>query len=404
MDWSLVQERMGNSENPAIAPHCYRGGQKDIDHDINQGDMVFAMKCVRNSESAEGEPNLLVTASVAGEDTSKYSAQRGMEDNFVCVGVAVTEYRVSDPMGKNNSDDPDHGLTVTLAGIANMLNNGPVMIYAGQMFVWRFPPSPLSTYAPVNGMDNRFDAQINKRARGGTQPTQFRPEVVPFDYSDFTMHIAGAVASCQYPKANGLGISDMPLSDFFKSDGITEAPSYSCAQEEAAGHKYGNIGIVLAGLEVLAQRGLVTINTGTAVGAGATDDQKRAIADSLKALAVTIGLWEIDGQNNRPVFLEMLENMFFMDLPVSAASRERKQDFQTHTCGNETALKIAVRQNYRNDTNLNYMKLRLHLSRFTSTCLVGTWYSKTSKILGRALKTAAASETMPSVLGHTIMG
>lgn len=405
LDWTLVKQRQENADNKAIAPHCYYGGNKDTSHDVNQGDPVFVLKCVRNPESNEGEPNLMGFVGLSGEDTSQYSSQRSMEDQYMCIGIAVTEYRVSNPQDKMNSDDPDHGFTVTIAGVANALNNGPRLIFSMQLVGWRFPPSPLSTYAPVNGLDNRFDNPINKRARQGTQPTQSRPELVPFDYTDFTMHISGGVAACSYPKTTYLGISDMPFSDFFKYDGISEAPSYSCSQEEAAGYKFGYSGVVLAGLEVLAQKGFVTINAANfAAPAIADDTEKTAIAKDLIDLSTAIGLWNVDPNPAvQPIFVEMLENMFFQDLPVNGNAAKRRDDFQEFSCEKVKLATIAAKQNYKNDPKLNYQKLRLNLSRYTATCLVGGWYSKTSKILGRALKTAAPSDTMPMVLGHTIV-
>lgn len=417
LDWTIVQEHMKNAEDPAIARSCYPGGAKDINHDVMFGDFSFGLKCVRNGEVMEGEPNELGIVSLAGLYTEAYHSHRSMEDQWYCNGLAMTECRVSNPLDSTTSD-PDHGYATARAGTVNTNNNGPYMFYPGMLGCWRFPMSRMATYHNVPDFDSTKDFEpINKLARGGTPNTQFKPEIVPFDYTDFATHISGGFATMRHPKTSsmGRGISDMLFRDFFKYSCIEGIPAVSCDQEEASGYKYGKTGIVLAGVEVLIQKGFLqftkefadaiaaakgnnTYVTANAAGPKPVAD-KPTLATDMIHLANAIGLWSTKEAEQKVIY-EMFANMFFSDLGETSFAKTASKEFIANVCDGNDRRKIMLQLDLDNDPKRNYQKLRLHLSKFDEAALVGGWHSKTSKILGRAMNAAAPGDTMHFLLGH----
>lgn len=410
LDWAFIQECMANADDQHLRA-VYPGGNKDQNHDAMPGDMSFGLKCVRNAEVMQGEPNELGIVSVAGINTELYSCQRAMEDQFYFQGFVATECRVSDPMGNSATQDPDHGYATIRVGTVSTNNNGPYMVYPGQLLAWRFPASPLTSFMTREEVETPFGNQVNLLARGGTPSSQFRPEIVPFDPFEFSLYYDAAYAAMTEAKTNDTpGIRDIPFADFFKDDGISEARTMSGQQEEAGGHKYSKIGIVLAGLEVLVREGFVTITTGadaaarktvvdvaTAAAAAAGNTHERAIHERIQALSEEIGLWKPTAAS--AVVLKMFANMFFMDMQ-GAEGKAAKAAFERNIDGADAMKRMAKKQNFDDNTATNYAQLRIFLSEFDSGRLIGNWHSKTSKIVGRAMNAAAPGDTLHVLAGH----
>ena len=293
------------------------------------------------------------------------------------------------------------------------------------MVCWRFPPSPKSTYAlnPVVE-ESPFDAgePVNKRARAGEPPTQFRPELVPFDYTDFKSIIAGAYATMQTSKTNRCaGIADLPFHEFNRRDGVNDAYTLLGEQEEAGGHKYGRIVGGLAMLEVLLQYGLVeTTDAFDAVFAALTDvtksaeDKNKEFAKLKKSatqaerighiraaeqMASVIGLWNTD-MTKQGILLDIFANMYFNDLYEDARVSGIKADFVAYCGGKDAARKVAFASNLANVHADNYQKARLLASKYTEGALVGNWFSKTSQIIGRSMNSCASGDTLHVLAGH----
>lgn len=388
MDW--IAEAMSNGEDKR-QPNTYPGGAREENHDAMPGALSMGLKCVRAAQGGEGDTNEMGIVSVAGINTEDYASQRSMEGQWYFQGVVATEQRVSGHHMDANTHDPNHGYATVRVGVTNVPVNGPSVLYAGQLACWRMPPCNLYTGRRQEG-DFSMDMEINQRATNGDPNTQFRFEIVPFDHRDFTMYTAGALATCAASVSDPTcrGICDVPFSEFFRWQGVTEVPTVTHEQEEAAGRKYGFIGAGLAFVETLVQEGFLTINF--------AGEPNRSDMD---VLAEKIGLWSTDSANHvdKPYY-KALENMFFMDaIPVNGVPAA-KVNFER---ANGNAREAGLSQTINNDPKTNYAKLRVHLSRFTDGALMGSWYDKTSKIIGRACNTAAPRDMCHLLVGHTAL-
>lgn len=396
MDW--IAEAMANGDDRSRV--SYPGGSKEENHDAMPGYMSFGLKCVRS------DGNELGVVSVAGLCTDEYSSQRSMEAQWYFQGFVTTEQRVSGHHMDANTQDNNNGYATIRVGLANTTNNGPFMLYAGQLACYRMPPGPFFTgKRQIGDVAADMSTQINQRARNGDPNTMWRWELVPFDHRDFTMYTAGALATITMPSSqDGGGISDKPFSEFFRWQGVTEVPTVSHEQEEGGGRKYGFIGAGLAFVETLAAAGLITINTDAI-----EDNVEPALfnyrpedAIAVRQLAKKIGLWEtMDAvKAEQSIYYKALVNMFFADLP-DYDEVERSKSNISGLYGGKTINEIGRQQTVGNDSDANYGKLRVHLSRFTDGALMGAWYDKTSKIIGRACNTTAPGDMAHILAGHT---
>lgn len=407
LDYHFIAECQANAEDPDIARYCYPGGANDINHDAMPGDSSFGIKCVRSIDVMEGEPNELGIVALAGINRSNYESHRTMEDQFYWQGFVATESRLTNALNSNTSD-PDHGYATIRVGTVSTINNGPSSFYPGQYVSWRFPKAG----ADGSLMDSQRNGNgqiTNLRARGGTPNTQFRPELVPFDYTDFETQIASGVALAAVKKTNAdPGIADVPFEEFFRTDGIVDAHCYAASQETAAGYKYGKLGVGFAMIETLARAGYITLTPSAQLynnGVRAPQTARSAadyasIADQVERMAAHIGTWSTQ-ESEQTIIHEILANMYFRDLPVSHVKGAAAANAIATHSGKPLA-KIAMSWLKKGDKDYEkncYYKLRVMLSHFDSAALVGSWYSKTSKIIGRAMNACVpAGMSFKSVL------
>lgn len=355
LDWLHVREAMENGEDQRVALYCYPGGSKDVNHDVMPGDLSIGYKCAR---ADTGGFNELGFVSLAGLNTEAYLTHREMEDNFYAQGFAVTMCRVSDPMNDPMSPDPDHGYTVVKAGTVPTTNNGPFPFYPNQLVAWRFGPSRFTLSSTLDKEDIPF-GKINHRARQGTFQSQIRPELVPFDYTDFQIHYDSAYNLMARNKTVG-GIADLSFQETMDRRTVysDDGTRMTLEQEEAAGHYWGTVNLVLAALEVL-----------SAENAGMTVAQARALMiDATTATGVNVLVRKIFGQ------------------AYSADILARHQ-------GDAVA----------DPTEGNAKKLRRHASAFHSGHVMGNFFSKTTKILGKSMNYAGPSETVDFLAQHTVL-
>lgn len=376
-DWYMIRQGQANAEDSNLAAQCYPGGGKEINHDIMPAQLSFGRKCVRNNAQAPGEPNELGVTSLAGVFHPEEESHRSLEDQYYPQGVVVTECRVSDPMGNPGAADPDSGYALVKAGTISIVNNGPREFYAGQLICWRFPPLYKEGYA----------MEMRQRARGGTVPGQITPEVVPFDYTDSTMQLQGAILGVGQPHAMG-GVSDMDFAEFFGSDGfnLEDAPTYSAETETAAALKFGTAAIVAGALEWLAKQGVISVHLdGSGALSGGTGVKSDAQAEAASRSAATyLGVFNTDARKPSE-FQTMLGYIFKHDIDL-------------------TTPKDLVGRLHKDDTlDKRYGKLRQSGGQFLSTFSHGAWNSKAGKVLGRSLSYAATSDTLHTMLGHTIV-
>lgn len=293
----------------------------------------------------------------------------------------------------------------------------------GVMICWRFPPSKMSTYAlNADIQEAPFNAAepVNKRARMGEPTGQFRPELVPFDYTDFTSLLAGAYANMQTSKTDtSPGIADIPFHQFNRRDGVNDAYCFSGDQEEAAGHKYGRIVGGMSMLEVLMHYGLIQLGPEydkfDAAARGATKEEQKIAFNALKKnpnrdarvaniakvadLASAIGLWDTD-VTKQGIIYDIFANMNFNDLYEDDRVEQAKDDFHRFCGDSEAARRIVHQANLRNDHTENYQKARLLSSKYTEGALVGNWFSKLSQIIGRSMNACAPGDTLHALAGH----
>jgi hypothetical protein len=354
LDWLHIREAMENGEDGSRASTCYPGGSKDVNHDVMPGDLSIGYKCAR---SDTGGFNELGFVSLAGLDTSAYATHREMEDNFYPQGFVVTECRVSDPMNDPMAQDPDHGYAIVKAGTVPTINNGPFPIYPNQLVAMRFPPSNLSGDLR-RGEDIAFGSS-NHRARQGTFSSQIRPELVPFDYTDFRIHYDDAYHSMTTSK-NMRGISDMSFNETIarRKGYITDSSKLSLEQEEAAGHYWGTLNLIIATLEVLN-----------------ADDSTVTVATRLNQMRAAVET----GTGVNDIVRRIFANAYQNDI----VARGSKDEVIVPT--------------------ENVLKLRQLASAFHSGHVLGNFYSKASKIVGRSMNYAGPSETMDMLAQHTCL-
>jgi hypothetical protein len=399
LDYDLVREFQSNAEDPRIAAKCYPGGQGEINHDVMTGDTAFGQKCVRNSDVPDGEPNELAIVSVAGLCWDRYCSQREMEDDYYWVGVCVTESRLTNPLDSTTSDPP-HGFGMIVAGTHTVVNNGPYPFYPGTPIAWRFPPSPIHPKANGSGLFNG-GSTVNMLARQGAPTSQFKPEYVPFDPLDFSVHMAAAFAAITSDQNEG-GVADVPFSkampgsDMGRSTGASSRP-WSCIQDEALSYKYGLAGIGLTMVETLIRQGVLQV-TGNAPNLNSTLQDSTAAHVAAVQLSATLGLWAppAAGAAQAPLreFLAdvMLKNIGCGD-PARTAAVQRFYD----ATGREF-YKIAT-EAPQTDAQM-YARLRAHQCEMLTQGLGSSWNSKTSKIVGRSLAYAAPADSLHAVWGH----
>lgn len=368
LDWHRIQQLERNDSDPHMAQSVYPGGSKLINHNAMPGLMSMGLKNVRNYEVMHGEPNELGTVSVAGDEVPDRN-QRAYEDQFYFQGFVVTEDQATNPLDLN-SDGPNSGYTTVRCGAYSTVNNGRHPLYPGQFVIWQAPS---------------IEDNVGRARDGRSYNPSLNWEMAPFDYTDFGLELNGALYWMKTASTDG-GIQGMPFHRFFETYGMPDVPAYTCAQEETAGLKYGMVGAVLAGLAVLVERGLVQISTPAAA-------PNRAAAEAqVSTLADTIGLWAnappVAGPN---VWLDIVKRIFEADDLENPPSDHGGKTLQQW--GNMTL------PNSDNPTN-NYWKLRAHLSKFTCAHLVGAWYHKTSKIIGRPLNASNPGETIHGLWGH----
>lgn len=357
LDWLHVREAMENAEDGSIANRCYPGGSKDVNHDVMPGDLSIGYKCAR---SDTGGFNELGFVSLAGLHVGDYETHREMEDNFYAQGFVVTECRVSDPMHDPMSQDPDHGYAIVKAGTVPTTNNGPFPLYPNQLVCMRFPPSPLLKAPKLDENDIEF-GKINHRARQGTFQSQIRPELVPFEYTDFQIHYDSAYNLMNRSKTGG-GISDLSFADTerLRKSYVGDSTKMTLEQEEAAGHYWGTVNLVLAALEVFSA-------SGTTMAAALAEVQTATTRADV-----------------HPVIRRIFANAYQADIfGVSIADEAEINKISKPT-----------------DSNL---LLRRHASAYHSGHIMGNFYSKCSKIVGRSMNYAGPSDTVDMLAQHTCL-
>lgn len=392
LDFDFIARCQANAEDPRIAATCYPGGSTDQNHDAMPGDTSYGFKNVRNTYVAQGEPNELGFVSVAGLNWGQYCSQREMEEQIYWQGVVTTESRLTNPLD-SATGDPEHGYGMIKAGTVSVINNGHKTIYAGNLIAWQLPAAPF--HPRSGGRPFNDGSTINALARQGTPTGQFRPEYVPFDPTDFSVQLAAAFAAMVETSDNG-GISDKGLVSAFPSlNGYEEKPNTGI-QDEAAAYKYAFAGIALSVVETLLRNGLLVAPAAQTAGVSPAEAQAAA-----GRIAQSIGLWSYDVAE-QGILLEAMGDIFMEHIaPIDARRNEAVVRFRQGLPANVDAETFAMGE--PETPEHMYARLRYHTLEMLTQGITSSWHSKTSKIVARALNTAAPTETTHLLLGHVAL-
>lgn len=363
MDWVHVEEAMRNGEDGAVADKCYPSGAKDVHHDIMPGDIIIAFKNVRNDSAGFNE---LGFTALNGMDTNRYMDHREMEDDVYFVGIATTEYRVSDPMGDSRAQDPDSGFAMVGMGTATTVNNGPQPLYPNNFVAVRFPQSYLNMNLPADENEIKF-GKPNHLARPGQFMGKIQPVLVPFDYSDFGVHYDSAHALMTIPQSNG-GIKDMSFEEMLRRrvSYAGDGARMSGAQEEAMGHFWSTLNMILA----------ITESFTDATTIGQIKAKFAPLADATTPGDIA----------KRPAAQLEVANIF------------RRAYYTSVSGGKDEVTKAGATR--PGEAGPGAEKLRKLGSTLHSGHVMGNWFSKASKVIGRVSELSLPGETANIVLGH----
>lgn len=396
LDWDVIRDHQANADDPAVAGDCYPMGAKDINHDAMPGNISIGMRELRTADTMDGEPNERGIASVAGLRYADYDSHRSMQDNWYFQGIVATESRVS------SEDDPDHGYAIIRAGTVSVINNGDQMFYPGQYACWQMPPAPF-------GQPNVILDPVNYRARYGTPKTKWMPEVVPFDPTDMSTHMAGAFANMKHSKVDrDPGSADIQLPDLFVRNGAHSAKALNALQEEAMAYRFGLIGIVLRGVETLMRYGLIQSGNG-----GSTFPEIGAFVRELAANTTNdegevtgLGLWSTKVEDH-DLQHEIIADILMRNLnPGDENRRKAESTFaEVHNGGDSSAKawNAMATSELRGDDEAMFKLLMVNLPEVFVTGITSTWYSSTNRIIGKPMNSAAPSDTLHLMLGHFVL-
>ncbi len=318
-------------------------------------------------------------------------------------GVVTTESRLTNPLD-GVTGDPDHGYGTGRAGTFSVINNGWKTIMAGNYVAWQFPAAPFHPGGDVYKFND--GNTTNFLARYGVPTTQFRPEYVPFDHLDFKVQLAAAFAALNVTKDQG-GVSDMGfLASLPNTNSRRHNSPHTGIQDETNGYKFGFSGIGLTLIETLLRRGILAPGPAYAAAEASeaydfAAEEPRLSAENAHDTAAEIsrimGLWN-QSDSGQGLLREFMADLLLKSISPEDPHRSQALDrFQQATLG-RTYFDIATREPSTHKDL--YGRLRTVAAEFTCQGVTGSWYSKTSKIVGKAMNDAAPADTTHVLFGH----
>ena len=400
VDHRRIEEARINAQDGGALLGCYPGGESDDNLSIMPGELSFGIKEDRMMRHMMGGmANESGLTSLAGHSYSDFYTDEGFMDNFYFQGVVDTEFRVG------SGNDPQHGYAFSRAGSKTINNNGPGDIYAGDLVAYRAPLTPKS--ASNNGSSGTSLDSIVFQNRAGTPNTKYLWEVHRFDYTDFTSQLTGSYAamrSNQYD--NDPGIADLPIERFWERSGTNDSKALTNLQSQAMGYKYGLLSVGLTVVEHLLRLGVLTYNPG-ALQDDPNLQNAPAAATNVRNIATDIYGLFVNNPNGQARQNELFADIFLRNLPKGLAERTLAETrfLATHV----TAANIDITggnawrnisKAYNDNDATRFMRMRANQMEILCSGIAGSWYSKTSKIIGKAMNTAKRSGQLHLVLGH----
>jgi hypothetical protein len=323
--------------------------------------------------------------------------------DYYFVGICKTEYRYSSPNDNGVTKDPKHGVAILKVGTHSTANNGPYLLYPGMRIRWRMPVCGISSDQPAEGsIAHRTGETLNRFARGGTPNVQFRPEIVPFDYTDVTVNYVAAFNAMTAYSTNR-GIMDIPFHQLFERDIAKNTTSISPKQEAASGHWFGTAGVLAGALEQLLAYDIIQFKAVDTT----TDAKLKAVADKrvtnahvkeVQQVIEQLGVFATKNEK-RSLFRNIYANIFFNDLQIT-------NDPVAKNYGDSVSLMKkadAMRVNSSSEPEAKYARLRFAQSRFHGAHLMGDWFHNCSSIVGTVLNFTAPGDLTHVLWGHFVL-
>lgn len=391
LDDDTVEVRKSNARNPLRAITCYPGGDNNLNHNIQVGDLVFGRRGNRDVDSFDGEPNELVTSSVAGLCWSDCDSKRELEGEYYFVGVAAGEEHLEHPLDSNQIDSRN-GFGTIRVGTVSVINNGDKTFYPGDLVKWRFPDCGLDRghhkfKDPVTGKEMAMtggaypnDPQLNMIARYGEEPTKFRPEIVPFDPADLGTDLAGSFSTILLERATTF------------QQYMEHPERLNSIQNEALAYRFGIFGIAGAVLECMARKGYVTVNRDP-IPVGA----QNAAADIHRAFT-SFGVFNpINEEGNVE---EALADVFLNTIGAEEGIRDQA-DRRFREIYGSSVYNVATTNPAEQDSQAQFARIRLSGLEMMARALASTVDNSRRNIIGRCTSASALGDTTDLLLGHT---
>ena len=386
-DAELIEQFKANASDPGVAKQVYPNGNMSRVHDIMPNHFVFGYREMYTSEFGDAEERGI--QGVAGLNYATFGSHRAMEDAFYFLGVATT------PQRDSSDQDPQHGFATLRAGTISVPNNGPQVIYAGQHVTYRFPLTKKSGGLTSEQMD-----RVLRGTTAGDVPTQYMPEIIPFDPTDYNIQIAAGYANMfmSQNQAGQTGSADVPFEQAFNANAEDKLDSL---QELGMAMKYGDLGKVLRGIEVLVRHGVLEVTGNIKL-----DEQLDAAdfargRDAAAGLASTMDLFETKPQGTGKVVQQNILGAIYMRALYQGNARRLLEEKKiTDDMGMSFE---EIMTNPSKTTEVRMAKLAALIPDMSFAAITNAWYSKTSKIVGKATKSSAPGDTLDLMLGHFVL-
>lgn len=211
--------------------------------DVQEDEAVFTWYPSRGKGTTEA---IDFFGSVNGLSWEDCKTIEQLEDKMGFLGTTRSEFQMTDDPSTGTMVD-ETGCTIQTFGTTNFRTIWQCQIYPGDRIVWRLPRSD--------------DVRMMLSGRSSSREPQGKIRAC-FDVLDWTgvKYMLNNVAQIVLRRANDIGISHHLGHRASSYDSRRAQSSYSCYLRCAAALKNHQLVTVVKGIEVLHQRGIVTIN------------------------------------------------------------------------------------------------------------------------------------------------
>lgn len=368
-DHDEFDQRAANCTNGHRAARSYGGGENPANLHILAGELSIG-RCDGNLYVTSGEANERGFTSLSGFYYGGYSSLEVAMRFHYFQGLVTSEYLVgSDTQGES-------GYAFNRAGTGSTVNNGDGDIYAGDLVEWYFPDTTFMRENPHRpaGVDPRLAYQN----RAGTPAGKVLVCVRRFDPYKFHTCLTGAwnlISRNPTPRV---------FTDLYKKVGMSDATNMSSMEEEALGLQNA-----LLAIGMLMFNGLADVP-----------------GDNLQEKAQSLGLWTAQGL---PDATEATKNLRKRVLgPVFRAhitnTTERNDANQALVDAFVLPLDQFKRYTEEGNETVDPAALLAKLLQDPLGMLMGAVTSaqqaRRSRIIGKAMSSAARSDTLHLMIGH----